>query len=69
MIYRLTYQELTNDKDRKDRVMAEIFTHLGLPDHQTTTKMRKQNIRDYADSILNYDEHEEYIKHYLKRLN
>lgn len=64
-IIRLTYNELVSNKDEK---MAEIFNFLGLPNHNTETKMRKQNTKDYSESIANYQEFSTEINDYLKSI-
>lgn len=58
----ISYDELVSNKDK---TMAKIFSHLNLPNEVTSTKMRKQNTKDYSESIINYDEHKIYIKQYL----
>ena len=65
-IYRLTYDQLIQNKDQ---TMSEVFAHLDLSNHQTSTQMRKQNTRDYAESILNYEEAKPHVEAYLASLS
>ncbi len=64
-IYHISYTDLVTKKDKK---MNEIFNFLGLKEYTTSTKMRKQNTKEYSQSISNYETYKYEIEQYLNTL-